>query len=917
MSGVNLSHRSYRDPIDRRRHMCSLFSFFLLLFLSSFLLYSFLPSDSLFSLSTPHHGIRSMDCLYTDGDGRVPTSGREKMIAGEWIALNASAGKIPSTSVFEQALEDRAFLLPELAARPTAWTWTKQPTWYSDRYHWDAWNVVDCFADENDSVPWYFSEGGSPWESADGKFHFDRGLRTKAEDTLSKLWLCVDAITSNPPFVQGTPHPARFNYLLLSAAWDSLRGASSLMTDAKGRVLEYLGFINWWSSSISGWEDSLQSWMVDYIAGFRLRDLKKRGVFIDLLKHWRSLNIGHLLAEDVPVYYFWQEDTDDYPCFTRLSPAILQAYHDTCSSLDKTGVFGHEMAGYLDEVETIKLYDEFFQRIREPDHTTSPVHADIPPNAIIYICDFEGWSARLITDPCLFREYADAYHLSLEIYERDAFVTIWRWKPRCVDKSRMHKAGQLGTGLTIEARRSDREIRELFKSVHAPMGKVQFDECGRVALASRLGDVCTDYQGSPIEADPSEPQALLPRPHWVPPSHPPLLVPQAASPVSAVSHWVQAMAASPSRSSSRGSSVARHPRSSGDRDSRRRSASPQRSNLRTTTVMPHQRAAFVEDLRDIANQYSSAMDPWTSRKPLVWNTDYLEVGYLLVPDIRAQARLRYWAACSPGATTMAALLTKAICHGLPFSLGVKVENFGRFKPEEVSDTDRLVGKPTSTMEAPFAYTAQGALRAYYMSRVNDIIRRPHARILIGLGGPEAWLGRKWGGHELVAQFMEGPSPDVYLHRRGYIDSDDEHPMFLHTDEMTPQEIDVLFGCIRSDSERDRSLYPSRVILDEGCFFWTGEWDSRMDNMFAELTKEILQGSAKFRTPGMWNEYFRRLNRGHRGTKERLNQVVPAMLARLHSRIIDGFPVDWNKRRLADIELPEEYRPRQIGNRGAL
>ena len=102
-----------------------------------------------------------MDCLYVDGDGKVLTSGQEKMVAGEWIALNASAGKIPPTGVFEQALEDRAFLLPELAARPTSWTWTKQPTWYSDRYHWDAWNVVDCFADENDSVPWYFSDGSS------------------------------------------------------------------------------------------------------------------------------------------------------------------------------------------------------------------------------------------------------------------------------------------------------------------------------------------------------------------------------------------------------------------------------------------------------------------------------------------------------------------------------------------------------------------------------------------------------------------------------------------------------------------------------------------------------------------------------------------------------------------------------------
>jgi hypothetical protein len=87
--------------------------------------------------------------------------------------------------------------------------------------------------------------------------------------------------------------------------------------------------------------------------------------------------------------------------------------------------------------------------------------------------------------------------------------------------------------------------------------------------------------------------------------------------------------------------------------------------------------------------------------------------------------------------------------------------------------------------------------------------------------------------------------------------------------MMCQEIDVLFGCIHSDSDQDWSLYPSRIILEEGSFLWTGEWDSWMDVMFKELTKEILQGSAKFGTLGMWNEYFPCLNWGHRGSREHL------------------------------------------------
>ena len=308
---------------------------------------------------------------------------------------------------------------------------------------------------------------------------------------------------------------------------------------------------------------------------------------------------------------------------------------------------------------------------------------------------------------------------------------------------------------------------------------------------------------------------------------------------------------------------------------------------------------------------------WTNKKPLNWNLDFLEVGFLLVPDPKSQAHLHYWAACSTDSSSMAAILFKAICFGIPFAIGVKVEDFSRFKPEDVSDMDRLIGKPTCNTEPPFLYTAQGALKAYYMSRVNNVICRPHARILIGMGGPIAWLGRKWGGAELAAQFMSGPSPDVDIHRRGYIDSDDENPMFLYSDEMSPQEVDVLFGCIRSDSDKDKSLYLSKDILDDGCFFWTSEWDQRMEDMFADITKEILQGTAKFHMLGMWNKYFRRRSRMTRGPHDRLNHLAPASLLRLHSKIIEGFPVDWHKQCIKHTELPEEYKPRQMGNRGAL
>ena len=82
----------------------------------------------------------------------------------------------------------------------------KEPTWFSQRYHWDAWNVVEYFSDDNNIVPWYFSEGDSLIVNSGGRFYLGTDLREKAADSLAKLWLCVESIIPNPPFLRGMDH---------------------------------------------------------------------------------------------------------------------------------------------------------------------------------------------------------------------------------------------------------------------------------------------------------------------------------------------------------------------------------------------------------------------------------------------------------------------------------------------------------------------------------------------------------------------------------------------------------------------------------------------------------------------------------------------------------------------------------------
>ena len=101
----------------------------------------------------------------------------------------------------------------------------------------------------------------------------------------------------------GTEYLAKFNYLRLASGCDSAQSASTVVEDAKDQVKEYLSFLNWWSSSVTYWDAPLERWMVNFVSSFRLCSLRKRGVLVDVLQHYRTLNVGHLLTSSYHLHH--------------------------------------------------------------------------------------------------------------------------------------------------------------------------------------------------------------------------------------------------------------------------------------------------------------------------------------------------------------------------------------------------------------------------------------------------------------------------------------------------------------------------------------------------------------------------------------------------------------------------------------
>ena len=290
-----------------------------------------------------------------------------------------------------------------------------------------------------------------------------------------------------------------------------------------------------------------------------------------------------------------------------------------------------------------------------------------------------------------------------------------------------------------------------------------------------------------------------------------------------------------------------------------------------------------------------------------WNPDFLEVTFIFIPDIESQARMRYWANCWDSISTTQKLLTKAIEHRLWFYLALPQDRVRQFRPLIVDSLDRS--------SASFLYSAgfqeqtlsptdnTATFCSSYLAKMNDILRRPHARAFIAEGGQISWIARRWTGTRLVEEFMTGPSIQVTIHNRGFYDSASEDASYLAHDIVPEQEKDLLLGYyLGSNGCLGRWLFPPMDIFNDNFELWTGEWNAALDHIYRRLADDIAQGGAKLRTREKWKCWIRNNERGQRHpdylpTPADFNIVMEGIA---HA----GLELTWHKKQLDDFVFPE-------------
>lgn len=199
-----------------------------------------------------------------------------------------------------------------------------------------------------------------------------------------------------------------------------------------------------------------------------------------------------------------------------------------------------------------------------------------------------------------------------------------------------------------------------------------------------------------------------------------------------------------------------------------------------------------------------------------------------------------------------------------------------------------------------------SLRDDYLGNLGNILQRPHAGALIGLGGPYSWIARYFGGTEVLQKFISGPSILTTCHNKGESDSTDDDALYIQYDYLNPGKLNLVLGFISSGGpESDRWLFPPEAFLWEFSEHYDGGWNMQIEHKFLIIAQEIEGGNPRARTCRSWRKFFRR---GHRGSGEPDEEVKQEVFNEGKTKISNAFTGSWHKKQISSITLPEQYFP---------
>ena len=762
--------------------------------------------------------------FHLDGNSRAPEVSLFNHDWADWVGLNADTEKIPpgARDQRDPTTIDWDTMEVTPSGRYVEMEWTVHPDWYHHNTHWRGYGPTRMTTTSSIGSPWYLDmDSPVAYCAVEGGYSFAEHQRGNVSNDLAFFDNCLEEVKATKQFVNDSPVPPPYDSARLETTFRSVIALQREGAAAKRATWDRLAFLAWWTASCSDWADGVDEVMAERVEGIIARGRNPRGFLFDLLKDWNEMNVPFLLERSIPFYYIFSLEARLTERFCRLNPKILASY----TGPDGDEVVIHDI-DYEDDLGMAEAathrYDDFFQLLR-PDVMND--HMSYESDSSFFIVDFEGWGRRPIISDRECRCYSVLFRFTVTgDVDGAPQVVFWRFRPKHpLELQQAHPLWHPWSDDPIL-------IRERFKGVFAPTSTCRFHTELGTLLPSSQGAL-PDHQLPLI----SKPPSLMSRLSTATSSR--SLPDDKVSTGGAPTLLIRMSHPDHSSKKLHVRQVSRLESLESDSHDTSRSRSSQSRQCSRSPRSPYGRLpadpaeSFKLALADSVARFTWKEKPekvalfadFDRRKNLVF-----QHAFLCVSNWRSQVRMRYYASCRPEVSGIQQVVDIAVVHRLEFALAIRVSETDLFAPDTISGLDRIgikaLYQPGFT-EPFFSYTkgTPAVFANAYLAKINDILRRPHARAFIGMGGPYSWIAERFGGPSIVKAFLSGPSIQVTRHLLGRSDSHEENPIGLQWDQVSAQEGSFLFGFVPSQDSvsPERYLFPPLTTYENYATTGTG------------------------------------------------------------------------------------------------
>ncbi|KAJ7615062.1 hypothetical protein DFH06DRAFT_1343907 [Mycena polygramma] len=834
-----------------------------------------------------------------------------------WVALNCSVDKVPPNAwsyvdvVWYHTSNARVKKKDDGFAEEMEWA--KEPDWHRPDRDWTEWIPMVNGA-EFEELPWYHVVDDP---SVIKRTEFNRCILEKEQRDqvvadLKQVWSVIANVRQYSTFPPNIPAPIEFSYNDRYLARDLSKEVKVYFTNAKRKMLEYLGWVNWWKCIDDRWDQLASEGVRDTIMSYKLHEYGKRGVILNLARDHPTINVPVLLHHNVPVIYPWTIREDQHVHYAKMAPILLDAYKK------KKKLVGGDFFAFDDARKSSELfrslfdYNHYFEAL-PPESMEAPelAPAELKESWEYFMIDGEGFGRRSVPEVDWQHYYALRFYYRIfgDVQSDDVTIIFYRsLKEICLPPKFKFMAG----GSDYDPEDADDAAWSSSDEDHVPTDRVRdaldddvlIREYSRLRFAPHPGQRYDAATGVEVEAAWTGPQSLS---CWTAAMNE-RLPPSPGSPAFVhVRNSVKRIAQLIMESDLEAMDVDHDPGSSGNvaididdlfdfntqsllaATSRAALATPSRSLLHRMSDTPVQGTSgesndtrappsLLDRMGNSKKEQEARAAAWMTcsipstlalgapvfnlaGRGVRWNSLFLNKVFLLLPEAFARVRAQHIALTDTRVHSAEDLLDRLVEHGISFKLAIRDEDIKLFRPAEVHLTDRKWGASVysaNVQEDPLLIGMGGREFVERWGRQSkEIFSRDHARGLVSMGGVYSWLALSNGRDTLVPAFKNGPSKQVTLHQRGWTDIADNDSLFLVGDEMLADELNILLGKLHGE---EKYIWPKPEFLWDFSAHFSGALHPNWLSALKIIEGELSRFEPRHRTRGEFRELLRKGSR---------------------------------------------------------